>query len=87
MEITQSKLIFQKSRQKENEKNESNIQDLWYKTKRANLRIIGEEREKGIKSVFEDIIAKTFLKLKKNKGYASEGTIEGPKSDECTQVS
>ena len=48
---------------------ESNIQDLWDNLKHANLHIIGvpegEERKKGIKNLFEVIMAESFLNLKK----------------------
>ena len=54
---------------KTKEKNESTIWDLWDNTKHDNLYIIGipegEEREKGIKNVFEEIMAKNFPNLKK----------------------
>ena len=50
-------------------KKESNIRDLWDNIKHANLYIIGvpeaEEGEKGIKNVFEEIIAENFPNLKK----------------------
>ena len=50
-------------------KNESNIQDPWDNIKCVNLRIIGvpesEEREKGIKNVFEEIMAENFPNLQK----------------------
>ena len=64
MEITQSE--WQTKRQMK-KKNESNIKDLW-DTKRANLGITGipeEEREKGIKNVFKEIMAENFPNLKK----------------------
>ena len=50
-------------------KKESNIRDLWDNIKHANLYIIGvpeaEEGEKGIKNLFEEIIAENFPNLKK----------------------
>ena len=43
--------------------------DLWYNIKCADLHIIGvpekEEREKGIKNVFEEIMDENFPNLKK----------------------
>ena len=64
MEITQS------GQQTENriKKLESNIRDLWYNTKWANLRIIGipegVEKDKGMENIFEEIIAGNFPNLK-----------------------
>ena len=50
-------------------KNESNIRGIWDNVKRANLCIIGisegEEREKRIENVFEEITAENFPNLKK----------------------
>ena len=49
-------------------KHESNMRDLWYNIKRANLGIIGtpegEEKEKGIKNIFEEIMSENFPNLK-----------------------
>ena len=65
MEITQS------GQQTENQmkKHESNIRDLWDNIKWANLCIIGipegEEKEKGIENIFEEIMAEKFPNLKK----------------------
>ena len=64
MEITQS------GQQTENQikKQESNIRDLWDNIKWANLHIIGiperEEKEKGIGSIFEEIMSENFPNLK-----------------------
>ena len=64
MEITQS------GQQTENQikKLESNIRDLWDNIKRANLCIIGipegEEEEKGIENIFEEIMAENIPNLK-----------------------
>ena len=45
-------------------RNEDSLRDLWDNIKRNNIRIIGvpegEEREKGPKKIFEDIIVKNF---------------------------
>ena len=64
MEITQS------GQQTENQmkKHESNIRDLWDNIKQANLCIIGipegEEKEKGIENIFEEIMVENFPNLK-----------------------
>ena len=64
MEITQT------GQQTENQmkKRESNIRDLWDNIKWANLRIIGipegEEKEKGVENIFEEIITGNFPNLK-----------------------
>ena len=64
MEITQSR------QQTENQmkKHESNVRDLWDNVKQANLHIIeipeGEENEKGIENIFEEIMAENFAHLK-----------------------
>ena len=64
MEVTQT------GQQTENQvkKHESNIKDLWDNIKQANLCIIGipegEEKEKGIENIFEEIIAENFPNLK-----------------------
>ena len=62
--------ITQEGQQTENQmtKHESNIRDLWDKTKWANLRIIqipeGKEKEKGIENIFEEIMSENFPNLK-----------------------
>ena len=64
MEITQS------GQQTEDQmkKHETNIRDLWDNIKWANLCIIGipegEEKEKGIENIFEEIMAENFPNLK-----------------------
>ena len=71
MEITQSgqQTESQIKENKNNKKNESNIRHLSNNIKSANLCIIGipegEEREKGIKNVFEEIMAENFPNIKK----------------------
>ena len=54
-------------------KNESNVRDLWDTISCANLHIIGipegEEREKRIESVFEEIMPKNFPNLKRKQIY------------------
>ena len=62
--------ITQKGQHTENqmEKHESNMRDLWDNIKWANLHIIilpeGEEKEKGIENIFEEIAAENFPNLK-----------------------
>ena len=64
MEITQSG----QQTEYQMKKHESNIRDLWYNIKLANLSIIGiaegEEKEKGIENIFEEIMAENFPNLK-----------------------
>ena len=64
MEITQ----IAQQRENQMKKHESNIRDLWDYIKQANLHMIGipegEEKEKGIENVFEEIIAGNFPNLK-----------------------
>ena len=81
MEITQS------GQQTENQmkKHESNIRDLWDNIKQANLCIIGipegEEKEKGIENIFEEIISENFPKSEGN-WYQDTGSTEDPKQVE-----
>ena len=64
MEITQS------GQQTENQmkKHKSNITDIWDNIKQANLCIIGipegEEKEKGVENMFEEIMSENFPNLK-----------------------
>ena len=48
---------------------EENIRDLWDNTKRTNIRIIGvpeeEEKKKGSKKIFEEIIVENFPNMGK----------------------
>ena len=61
--------IIQSGQQTENplKKYESNIRDLWDNIKEANLCIIGipegEEEEKGIENIFEEIMSENFSNL------------------------
>ena len=63
-------VITQSGQQTENQmkKHESNIRDLWDNIKQANLCIIqipeGEEKEKGIENIFEEIMDENFPNLK-----------------------
>ena len=64
MEITQT------GQQKENQmkKHKSNIRDLWDNMKQVNLHIRGipegEEKDKGMENIFEEIITGNFPNLK-----------------------
>ena len=84
MEITQSKQQTGNQMQK----NEGNVRDLQENIKWVNLHIIGipegEEREKGIENVFEEIIAENFPNLKKE--HPDTGSTEGPTQVEPKQT-
>ena len=64
MEITQ----LEHRKENQMKKYESNIGDSWNNINQANIHIIGipeEEIEKGIKNIFEEIMAENFPNLKK----------------------
>ena len=69
MEITQSEQQIESQMIKQ----ENNIRDLWGNIKCANLCIIGipegEERERGIENVFEEIKAENFPNRKKETDF------------------
>ena len=54
----------EQNKEKRMKRNEDSLRDLWDNIKRNNLRIIGipegEEREKGLEKIFEEIIVKNF---------------------------
>ena len=66
-------------------KHESNITFLWDNIKQANLCIIGipegEEKDKGMENIFEEIIQENFPNLKdtdfkiQEKGSSRHGTV------------
>ena len=64
-------VITQTGQQTENQikKQESNIRDLWDNIKQDNLHIMGnpegEEKEKVIENIFEEIMTENFPNLKK----------------------
>ena len=66
MEITPS---GQQTENQMTKKYESNIRDPWDNIKWANLCIIGipegERKEKGIKNIFEEVMAENFANLTK----------------------
>lgn len=73
---------------KTNEKKKENIQELWDKTKYTNIHIIRvperrEKERKGIKHVFEEIVAGNLPYLMKETGRNTGlGSTEGSKQDE-----
>ena len=64
MEITQSEQLTENQMKK----HESNIRDIWDNIKQANLCIIGilegEEKERGVENIFEEIMSENFPNLK-----------------------
>ena len=50
-------------------RNEDSLRDLWDNIKRNNIRMIGvpegEEREKGLEKIFEEIIVENFPNMGK----------------------
>ena len=54
----------EQNKEKIMKRNEDSLRDLWDNIKRNNIRIIGvpegEEREKGPKKIFEEIIVENF---------------------------
>ena len=79
MEITQSEQQIQYQTKK---KRENNIRNLWDNIKCANLCITGipegEEREKGIENIIEEIMTEKFP-IKEGKWYPGTGRTEHPK--------
>ena len=80
MEITQ---LGQKT-ENQMKKHECNIRDLWDNIKQANLCTIGipegEEKERGIENIFEEIVSEDFSNLEET--YQDTGSTEGPKHGE-----
>ena len=64
------------------EKLESNIRDLWDNIKWANLCIIGvpegEEKEKGIENIFEEIISENFPNTFQNTDIKTQEAQRAP---------
>ena len=54
----------EQNKKKRRKRNEDSLRDLWDNIKHNNIRIIGvpegEEREKGLKKIFEEIIVEQF---------------------------
>ena len=59
----------EQNKEKRMKRNEDNLRDLWDNIKRRNIRIVGvpegEEREKGPKKIFEEIIVENFPNMEK----------------------
>ena len=59
----------EQNKEKRMKRNEDSLRDLWDNIKRNNIRIIGvpegEEREKGPKKIFEEIIVENFPNMGK----------------------
>ena len=55
--------------EKRKQRNEDSLRDLWDNIKHTNIHIIGvpegEERERGLEKIFEDIIAENFPNMGK----------------------
>ena len=60
---------MEQNREKRMKRNEDSLRDLWDNIKRNNIRLIGvpegEEREKGPKKIFEEIIVENFPNMGK----------------------
>ena len=65
LEITDA----EQKREKRSKTNEEHLRELWDNVKHNNIRIIavpeGEEREKGIEKIFQEIIAENFPNMGK----------------------
>ena len=65
---------------------EDSLRDLWDKTKRTNIRIIGvpeeEEKKKGTEKIFEEIIVENFPNMGKE---ISPGSAENPIQDKSKE--
>ena len=59
----------EQNKKKRMKRNEDSLRDLWDNIKRSNIRIIGvpegEEREKGLEKIFEEIIVQSFPNMGK----------------------
>ena len=59
----------EQNKRKRMKRNEDSLRDLWDNIKRNNIRIIGvpeeEERQKGPKKIFEEIIVENFPNMGK----------------------
>ena len=63
-------MILKAAREKQTKKHEINIRDLWGNTMMANLHITGipegEEKEKGIENILEEVTSENFPNLKES---------------------
>ena len=59
----------EQNKEKRMKRNEDSLRDLWDNVKCTNIRIIGvsegEEREKGPKNIFEEIVVRSFPNMGK----------------------
>ena len=62
----------EQNKEKRMKRNEDSLRDLWDNIKCNNIRIIGvpegEEREKGPKKIFEEVIVENFPNMRKEIG-------------------
>ena len=70
LQTGQGKLLYLKNRKKILKRNEQKLKELWYTIKWNNIHNVrvpeGEEREKGIEKIFEEIMSKKFPDLMKS---------------------
>ena len=76
----------EQNKEKRMKRNEDSLRDLWDNIKCNNIRIIGvpegEEREKGLEKIFEEIIVKNFPnRHRKGNSYPSPGSTESPRQE------
>ena len=61
--------VAEQNTEKRMKRNEDSLRDLWDNIKHTNIHIIGvpegEERERGLEKIFEDIIAENFPNMGK----------------------
>ena len=82
MEITEAE-----QKKEKRIRNEDSLRDLWGTIKHTNTHITGipeEEREKGAKYIFKDIIAENFPNLG-NERHSGPGNTESPKQDQSKE--
>ena len=73
----------EQNKEKRMKRNEDSLWDLWDNIKRNNIRLIGvpegEEREKGPKKIFEEIIVENFPNM--GHSHPSPGITKSPIQD------
>ena len=73
----------EQQKEKRNLKNEETLRNIWDNMKHNNIHIMGipegEESEQGIENLFEEIMAKNFPNLVKEKRHTSPGRSGSPK--------
>ena len=81
MKITQS----EEQKEKQIFKKEDSFRDLWGNIKHTNIHIIGvpegEEREKKVEDIFNEIIAENFPNLKTETAFQVQESTESSKQD------